>query len=128
MGEWRPDVKLTRVTQPRGKMLVSMGITHESTPHLLPEETLFLLERAQLVVKNVTREELYQLVGLPVYMVYCYYKKLSYAVLRLRPENPPHVPTTSGEALSVSYRLFPPNSHFSKRDPGTPAFLVAIAR
>lgn len=128
LGEWRPEVKLTRVTQARGKMLTSMGITFDKANHLLPEETLFLLERAYLMVKNVTREELYAIVGVPAYLTYAYYKKLGYAVLRASSEVAPHVPTRQGEGLSISFRLFPPNQRFSKRDPGTPTALVAIAR
>ena len=41
---WLPDLCMAKVERSRGKLIQSMGATHDGCAHLYPEEMLFLAE------------------------------------------------------------------------------------
>ena len=41
---WLPDLCMAKVERSRGKLIQSMGATHDGCAHLYPEEVLFLAE------------------------------------------------------------------------------------
>ena len=74
------------VESPRGKQIVSMGVTANGERTLSPEETLYLLEQGlALVIEPASDEplsvfEFYQHVNVPRYLVYTELRKNGFAV------------------------------------------------
>jgi hypothetical protein len=117
-GVWRPDKELCQITQGRGNELKCLGFTFEKAVHLLPEETLYLMERGKLAVPNITVEELYELVDLSDYLVYTYFKQTTLIVFRVEEDCP----------VPVVFEAYAPNSKFSKNRPGEPIMYIMHGR
>lgn len=140
MAVWRPELQKAEVTIQRGNLMRTYGETVNGQLLLQPEEVCSLVERGKLFLidscgKVTSLSRCYQYVEdagieLYIYSVYAHLRNLGFILMRHETFN---TNIQSNRNLydtailsNVYYKVYEPNSQFSKRDPGEENFLLCI--
>lgn len=108
VGNWDAEAGVVRITKPRGRAQQSMGITNDRQELILSvEEALYLMERSDLcvLVEGVPISiqqgtQLLSKAGFPLshFIVYAYYRRAGYVVVRTGQFGPPYHDPRKGAA------------------------------